>query len=166
MAHLYHASTVIVKTPRLIVPNHTLDFGAGFYTTANIAQAAEFARIVMMRRRETVQFVNVYDFDMEQAVQMLSILRFNEPDESWLDFVCHNRQDKYAGKQYDVVIGAVANDKVYSTIGLYESGLITKNQAIDSFKINPLYDQVVFKSETALSMLEFREAFDPRRRAP
>jgi len=159
---LYHGSTVTVESPRLIVPNRTLDFGEGFYATANCAQAEVFANIVMLRRKAATQFVSVFDFDMERAEKELSILRFAEPDENWLDYVCRNRQDDYVGKQYDIVIGAVANDKVYTTIGLYESGILTKEQAIESFKIDPLFDQIVFKTAAALKMLSFRKAFDPR----
>ena len=159
---LYHGSTVAVESPRLVVSSRTLDFGEGFYTTANYAQAVDFANIVMLRRKATMQFISAFDFDMERAEKELKILRFAEPDESWLDFVCRNRQDNYEGKQYDIVIGAVANDKVYTTIGLYESGFLTIEQAIESFRINPLFDQIVMKTAAALTLLNFREAFDPR----
>ena len=30
---VYHGSNIAVENPRLIIPNRTLDFGAGFYTT-------------------------------------------------------------------------------------------------------------------------------------
>jgi len=159
---LYHGSSVVVEEPRLIIPNRTLDFGTGFYTTANRTQAAEFAGIVMLRRSADTQFVSVYKYDMGQAEKGLAILRFTEPDENWLDFVCRNRQGKHTGNHYDIVIGPVANDKVYATIGLYESGFFTKEQAIESFRINPLFDQVVLRSDSALSLLIYQEAFDPR----
>jgi len=159
---LYHGSTLAVEKPRLIIPNRTLDFGVGFYTTLNYNQAVDFSSIVMKRRKQETQIVSVYDFDMCRAKGELKILQFDEPDESWFDFVCTNRNDAYNGKDYDIAIGAVANDKVYATIGLYESGVLSKEQAIESFKINPLYDQVVFKTDVALSMLMFKEAFDPR----
>ena len=159
---LYHGSNVAVEAPILITPNRTLDFGVGFYTTANYTQAAEFADIVMKRRKQETQFVSIYDFDMETAERELNILRFYEPDEKWFDFVCSNRRDAYIGKVYDVVIDAVANDKVYTTIGLYESGFLSKESAIESFKINPLFDQVVLKTDAAINLLMFKEALDPR----
>jgi len=159
---LYHGSTVVVDYPKIIVPNRTLDFGMGFYTTANLTQAAAFADIVMKRRKQDVQYINIYDFDIDQALKTLSILKFKEPDEDWFDFVCKNRNGTYTGDKHDVAIGAVANDKVYATIGLFESGILSKKQAIESFKINPLYDQVVLKSNSALKLLVFRKAIDPR----
>ncbi len=36
---LYHGSNVAVREPSIIVSNRALDFGAGFYTTSNLAQA-------------------------------------------------------------------------------------------------------------------------------
>lgn len=47
---LYHGSNQIVEKPVLIVQNHTLDFGYGFYTTLNETQAQNFAQKVVVRR--------------------------------------------------------------------------------------------------------------------
>lgn len=41
---LYHGRNQIVKTPKLLVPNRTLDFGSGFYTTVNKEQSESFAK--------------------------------------------------------------------------------------------------------------------------
>ena len=35
---VYHGSNMEIKEPRLIVPNRTLDFGNGFYTTTNMEE--------------------------------------------------------------------------------------------------------------------------------
>ena len=32
---VYHGSNVSVEKPKLIIPNRTLDYGNGFYTTVN-----------------------------------------------------------------------------------------------------------------------------------
>ena len=42
---IYHGSNVKVEKPALIVQNRFLDFGFGFYTTTNKAQAENFAGI-------------------------------------------------------------------------------------------------------------------------
>lgn len=39
---LYHGSNVVVDQPTLIQQNRFLDFGFGFYTTTNKAQAVSF----------------------------------------------------------------------------------------------------------------------------
>lgn len=41
---LYHGSNMIVEEPKLIEQNRFLDFGFGFYTTTNKAQAENFAK--------------------------------------------------------------------------------------------------------------------------
>ena len=40
---LYHGSPQIVRKPRILVPNRTLDYGIGFYTTTSEQQAHDWA---------------------------------------------------------------------------------------------------------------------------
>ena len=37
---LYHGSNVFVREPRIVNSGRKLDFGAGFYTTSSLEQAA------------------------------------------------------------------------------------------------------------------------------
>ena len=150
---LYHGSNMIVKEPKLIEQNRYLDFGPGFYTTTNKEQANNFAEKVVVRRGGKAT-VNFYEFD-DNNLTNLKIKHFNAPDEEWLDFVSANRNGKYNGEKYDIIIGAVANDDVYRTLQVYESGLLTKEQALDALKIKKLFDQYVFASKKALSTLKF-----------
>jgi len=76
-------------------------------------------------------------------------------DEEWLDFVFANRQGIYNGRQYDVVYGSVADDTIYRVFGLYEAGLLTKEETLKRLKIRKLYDQITFSTEKALSYLRF-----------
>ena len=66
-----------------------------------------------------------------------------------------NRQGIYNGTQYDVIYGAVADDAIYRVFGLYEAGLLTKEETLKRLKIRKLYDQVTFCTEKALSQLKF-----------
>lgn len=145
-----------VDMPRLIDQNRYLDFGCGFYTTTNKNQADNFAQKVVVRRGG-VPTVNVYELD-EGALADLNVKRFLAPDEQWLDFVSAHRNGTYAGEEYDVIIGAVANDDVYRTLQIYAGGLLTKKQALEALKIKKLFDQYVFASENALSALKFVKA--------
>ena len=52
--------------------------------------------------------------------------RFDSPSEAWLDFVAANRYGQYFGVRYDLIMGPVANDDVYATIGLYMRGFEQK----------------------------------------
>lgn len=153
---LYHGSNTIVEKPKIIEQNRFLDFGYGFYTTTNKAQAENFAKKVVVRRGGK-PIINVYEIDDNEVIKLLKIKRFNAPNEEWLDFVSANRNGTYAGEQYDLIIGAVANDDVYRTFQVYSAGLLSKEQAIESLKIKKLFDQYVFSTNKALSFLKFLE---------
>ena len=152
---LYHGSNVIVSQPRLIKQNRFLDFGYGFYTTTNKAQAISFADKVTRRRGEGKKEVSIYEVDAEKAFAEGKLLRFDSPNEAWLDFVSDNRSGNYEGETFDFVYGPVANDDVYRTFTLYTAGLLTKEQTLEALKVKKLYDQLVFSTEKALSYLQF-----------
>lgn len=153
---LYHGSNVTVDKPRLIKQNRFLDFGFGFYTTTNREQAVNFALKVANRRKFGSASLNIYELDEKIAFTSCDLLKFESPNEAWLDFVAANRQGIYTGKQYDMIYGAVANDDVYRTITLYLTGILNKEQTLEALKIRKLFNQLVFASEKALSYLVFK----------
>ena len=148
---------MVVKNPRLIEQNRFLDFGYGFYTTTNKVQAENFAKKVVVRRGGT-PIINVYEIDDDISKETLRIKRFKAPDEEWLDFVSTHRNGTYDGEKFDLIIGAVANDDVYRTLQVYASGLLTKEQALEGLKIKKLFDQYVFATNEAISLLKFVKA--------
>lgn len=152
---LYHGSNVIVSEPRLVYQNRYLDFGFGFYTTTNKAQAISFAEKVTRRRKSGSRAVSIYEIDEEKAFVECSVLRFDAPDEAWLDFVSDNRSGNYDGELRDFIFGPVANDDVYTTFTLYTAGVLTKEQTLEALKIKKLYNQLVLTSEKALTYLKF-----------
>jgi hypothetical protein len=152
---LYHGSSVIVRKPEIRISNRYLDFGYGFYTTTNMNQAIGFAEKVAKRSPSRNKVVSVYDFDKDTAFSQFNALVFDKPDEAWLDFVATNRNGVYAGENFDIVFGPVANDDVYETLTLYFAGAYTKEYALGALKIKRLYNQMVFLSEASLSHLRF-----------
>jgi hypothetical protein len=156
---LYHGTNLVVDRPRIVNRFKTLDFGEGFYTTENEEQAREFAVKVSARREPSLSpVVNCYEFSVDDAA--LSVLRFDAPDEKWLDFVVANRRGEGPTDKYDVVTGPVANDDVFGTIVLYEAGQLDKESAILRFRVKKLFNQVVFCSEAALERLKFIESYE------
>ena len=154
---IYHGSNVIVEQPQLIQQNRFLDFGYGFYTTTNRSQAENFAQKVTVRRGGS-PILNVYEIDDHISDSTLRIKRLSAPDEEWLDFVSAHRNGNYYGEQYDLIIGAVANDDVYRTLQVYATGLLTKEQALEALKVKKLFDQYVFATDEAIKLLRFVEA--------
>ena len=157
---LYHGSNLIVNEPRLLAGQRPLDFGAGFYTTTNMEQARDFAQKVV--RRSFKQglpagdpVVSMYEFDEAVAIKSLKVLRFDATSPEWLEFVVQNRMGKYTGEQYDLVVGAVANDDVVPTIVTYMDGMLTFEACLAQLRIRKLYDQYVFKTAKALASLKY-----------
>lgn len=152
---LYHGSNVAVSEPRLVEQNRYLDFGYGFYTTTNKAQAIGFADKVTKRRKSGERTVSIYEINEVKAFAECNILRFGSANEAWLDFVSENRSGNYSGETYDFIFGPVANDDVYTTFTLYAAGVLTKEQTLEALKVKKLYNQLVLTSEKALSYLKF-----------
>jgi len=152
---IYHGSNVIVEQPKIMQGERMLDFGTGFYTTSNKEQAIRWAQRVSHRREPKEQMLSIYEFDIEAAQCDLSIIRFDEPNGEWLDFVCANRSGREAVNHYDVVLGAVADDKVYSVVQFYENGVYDKADAIKRLKVEDLFNQILFHTEKSLPYCRF-----------
>ena len=58
---LYHGSNVEVAEPKIVRAMRTLDFGLGFYTTANRKQAVNFALRITPKRGIGTPTVSCYD---------------------------------------------------------------------------------------------------------
>jgi len=157
MKTLYHGGTEIITTPEIRKPNRTLDFGSGFYLTSSAEQAENWVRRHLETAEETGN-VNIYQYLEEEATKMLHIKIFDSASEEWLDFVMANRIIQGFTHDYDIVIGPVANDRVYTAFSLYEGGVIDKETLIRELKTYRLVDQYLFHTDKALKYLQFQSA--------
>jgi hypothetical protein len=157
---LYHGSNVEVSEPRLLHQTRGLDFGAGFYVTSNEQQAKDFSRNVMRRARTGKPIVSVYEYDEQTAETELEILRFRQADADWLIFVKDNRMKVYEGKLHDVVIGPVANDRVFPTIQAWMIGQFSVEAALVELKTKKLFDQHCFGTQQAIERLQFVRSYE------
>lgn len=156
---LYHGSNIVVSVPEIRTPSHRLDFGTGFYTTTSFDQAKRWsinkAKLEGMGSAMVSVFCVSDDFLQDQN---LDILDFKEADEQWLDFVIANRTDKDFTFQYDIVKGAVANDRVYASLNAFESGFMDKSTLLKELRTWVYVDQVLFHTEKSLQILKFLRA--------
>ena len=152
----FHGSDVIVDKPKILDAKRPLDFGGGFYTTTSKFQAKNWAIKVSYRNNTIQKYINKYEFDLEEAKKNLNVIIFEQADEKWLDFICANRNRKYIG-DYDIVIGPVADDKVYRIVVEYENGDVDKDLALKNLKTESLCDQILFHTEESLKYLKFIE---------
>lgn len=159
MMRLYHGSTVAVRKPSLRPGRSNADFGKGFYTTSNPEQAERWAHIKQEREQSSRAVVSVYEFD-ESILDNSdwNIRHFNGADEPWLYFVTDCRRSR--SHDYDLVLGPVANDKVFTTVNLFESGVLSAEAAILQLRAYKTYDQLSFHTDRAIGALRFVEAHD------
>lgn len=101
-----------------------------------------------------IGYVNIYDYNPSKN---LRIRLFRSANESWIDFVHKNRTDIDFNHDFDIVRGPVANDNVYLSFNLYESGIINKTELIRRLKTYKLVDQLLFHTEISLKALLFNE---------
>ena len=141
---VYHGSYTTVKNPRVIKGKNTKDFGIGFYCTVIREQAERWAK------RYDTGMINTYTVRLDTS---LRILEFKEMSEEWLDFIIDCRYGKT--HDYDIVIGAIANDQIYNFVADYMDGIITREQfwAMARFKY-PTH-QINFCTPAAVQCLEF-----------
>lgn len=155
---LYHGSTDLVCMPEIRVGALFLDFGIGFYTTTSYEQAERWAKIKMRRKNVSSGFVSVYEFDLENAEKSLDIKRFTTADTEWLNFVVNNRNGMPATESADIHIGPVADDSVYQSIRLFETGAYDAEYTVRRLKTEVLHDQWTLHTEKSLEYLHFIEA--------
>ena len=148
---LYHGSYLEISKPDLGHSRDNVDFGRGFYTTPLYEQAEKWCGKFRRRGKEGV--ISRYCFD-EEKMQDLKVLRFDSYSEEWLDFILNCRRGKDT-TDYDVVIGGVANDKVFNTVELFFDGLIDKSEAISRLCYEKPNLQVCLRSEKALACLHY-----------
>lgn len=151
---LYHGSLEIVKEPEIRKSNRTLDYGTGFYATTSIEQAESWVKRRMKESRTNHGYINEYELDKEK-IKELQFLSFEQPTEEWVDFVMSNRIQLNYEHHYDLVYGPVANDRVYASFALYESGIIDRRLLISELKTYKLVDQFLFHTEASLKCLTF-----------
>ena len=148
---LYHGSYMKIEQPDLKHSRDNVDFGRGFYVTPIYEQAVKWCGKFKRRGMEGV--VSKYYFE-EEKIRELKVLRFDSYSEEWLDFILACRRGEDA-TEYDIVIGGVANDKVFNTVELFFEGLIDKREAIRRLRYEEANLQVCLRSEKALASIVF-----------
>ncbi len=154
---LYHGSTDLVEKPEIRKGDVYLDFGVGFYTTTSKEQAERWARIKMRRNNTDKGFVSVYEFDLDSAKKILTIEEFKTADEKWLEFVVSNRRGAILNNMADMHIGPVADDNIYQSIRLFETGAYDAEYTVKKLKTEVLHDQWTLHTDKALEHLKFKE---------
>ena len=157
---LYHASTMEVRKPiwNYEGSKEKKDFGIGFYTCEDAGYP------IKLYSDNDAVILNAYRFDMCG----LKVIRL-ENDVNWLLTVGFHRRDFKRRKKLhelrdrfrnwlsesDLVIGAISDDNLFSTVDAFLDNVITDFVALGIAQMMKYENQVVFKSERACERLEF-----------
>lgn len=138
---LYHTGSVEIPTPDIRHGRKNADFGQGFYLTPD----ADFT----YRWAWKDAVVNAYALETEG----LRVRRFTR-SAAWFDYICQNRRGLDA-LDADVVIGPIANDTIFDSVGILSSGYLKSEDALRLLMIGPEYTQVAIKTERAAARLRW-----------
>ena len=147
MIKLYHSGYEEIREPDVHRGRRNADLGQGFYTTDKREFACRWAR----EKPGAEIYVNNYELDPEG----LNIKKFSR-DEEWFRYVFSNRRSlpDYLS-EYDVVIGPIANDTIFDTLGIMTSGYLSDEEAMKLLCIGPCYQQITLKTLKAKEHLRF-----------
>ncbi len=141
---VYHGSYMVVEKPGILNNKFRKDFGEGFYCTKLKKQAVRWAS------RYDTAVVSQYEYTLNKNLNMLI---FKDMTEEWLDFIVACRSGEK--HNFDIVIGAMANDQIYNYISDFADGMLTREQFWVLAKFKHPTHQICFCSENALKTLQF-----------
>ena len=146
---LYHTGSGEIRDPGIQHGRKNADFGQGFYLTPDREFACRWAR----DRKDEQTVLNIYELDTEG----LDITCFTRT-EDWFRYIFGNRNGRTDTISSDVVIGPIAYDTIYDTLGVITSGFLSSEDALQLLLIGPEYTQTVIKTEKAANHLKWISA--------
>ena len=153
---LFHGSNIDIQKIDLMKSRPNKDFGQGFYLTEDRTQALRMAEQKVLQFGGT-SVVNVYEFDEAHfADATLRVKRFDGYTEEWAKFILANRNRRTKEKlhDYDIVVGAIADDKVGVQLFRYMKEYIDLPTLVQKLQFIQLTIQYYFGTEAAIEQLK------------
>ena len=133
-------------------------FWSSFYITTFENQAKKWA-VRKGMRQEKPAIVNVYELSEEW--DNFKVLSFEKENKKWLDFVCACRKGQPLNKEYDIIIGNVADDDVFKTVDMYFRGLWDKEKVLNELRYYKMNNQICIVNQEALNrLITFKRAYE------
>ena len=145
---LYHGSSIIVDKSLVSKSRDSVDFGMGFYTTDIKSQAIRWTeRLTILGKKG---YVSKYEIDNSVFKNPnIKVKNFENYDREWLRYVVACRK-KEEVPFYDIIIGSMANDRVYNAIELYMSDLISEEEALKRLSFPIENRQICFRNQEVI----------------
>lgn len=147
------------------------DFGQGFYLSETYDRALNIARRNRRIEEDRLRVISsdatlpvfVYSYEIDlRKMDSLRVKKFESADREWLKFIIQNRMNRTRQHDYDIVIGATANDDTRASIRAVmntANGAILSDAALDLLlqMLDPdkLPEQYYFGTTKAVSLLKF-----------
>jgi hypothetical protein len=151
---VYHGSNLAIVNIDFSFCQIKRDFGKGFYVTKFLEQAEIWANR-KGRKRKTNGIVTEFEFtEFAFENKFFKVLRFEDYNDEWLDFVKLNRTNE-SNRQihdYDIIEGPIADDKIATQIDDYINGIITREQFMNDLIYYPSH-QICFCTVQSLQAL-------------
>lgn len=140
---LYHGTISEIKKVDVKAGRSRKDFGQGFYMSVSRQQAVGMMHkkyreaVRRSRHKDSCLFQeNLYEIKLNgETLQSLNVKYFEEADMEWLDFVLMCREQGGMPHDYDLVIGATADDDTALCLKAYEEGLYGKRGSLEAKRI-------------------------------
>ena len=102
-----------------------------------------------------------YVYELSEEWSGFRVLSFEKENEKWLDFVCACRKGQSLNKEYDIIIGNVADDDVFKTVDMYFRGLWNKEKVLNELRYYKMNNQICIVKQEALDcLLTFQKAYE------
>ena len=153
---LYHGTNKDFDRIDLLKSKPNKDVGRGFYLSADYEQALNMAKVKVDQLETGFPVVQSYLVE-DDALNALSVLRFNGYSEEWAKFILLNRNNptEKPVHEYDVVIGPIANDRVGVQLWRYENRSIDLSTLVRNLQyMKGVTLQYFFGMERAIKQLK------------
>ena len=159
MRKVYHGAVQEITSPLVHVGRDNLDFGKGFYVTDIRSQAKTWAVIKARYQMDGQAYINEYIFDFDNAIREFRYKKFERYDSEWLHFIVDSRDGLKVWKDYDIIEGGVANDRVIDTVEAFKAGQISEEKALRELSKHQPNNQIcILRQAVVDKFLKFQKS--------
>lgn len=151
---LFHGSASRIEFPKILESITAADFGSGFYTTPDYAQAGRWMRLAS--RGHKYGYINIFEFDPASVNTLnLKYRNFSDATAEWVDFIHENRTGKLHDHGFDIVAGPIPTDDIYELLDAYDRGYSSKERILEVSCRIDFSRQILFHTRRALMQLKY-----------
>ena len=136
-----------VIEPDIFHSREALDFGKGFYMSSIKEQAEKYG--AKFTGKGQTAWLNIYELSDDLSDWKIKI--FDSYNEKWLDYVTACRKEMQPDDGYDMIVGGIADDKVFTTVNLYFMDFMRKDEALRRLAFEKPNNQYCIRSMKMLS---------------